>query len=226
MERKTKRPLKKSDLNFIYFFNKENRKEKWLAEFIKGEITKGHFLNYVNFSFINIRSKTLKLDEFIKSETFQNANIIFIEKAYVNLIDENNLVGKEVNVLDRESFEVAEKLAGTSNSFYRNVFNKVKEYINNYYGKIKCFQIANISKCNISVTKDIEAIYVMKMESRYFAENNKEEFKQKCKNTIEKSIDKEELNMKRLKIALEDAEKNLKELKDRLGKIDSEIDEL
>lgn len=226
MERKTKRPLKRSNLNFIYFFNKKNQEAKWLANFIKNEITKDHFLNYINFSFINVGSKTLKLDEFIKSETFQNANIIFIEKAYVNLIDENNLVGKEVNVLDRESFEVAEKLAGTSNSFYRNVFNKIKEYINSYYGKIKCFQIANISKCKISVTKDIEAIYVMKMESRYFAENNKDEFKQKCKNTIEKSISSEELNIKRLKIALEDAEKNLKELKGRLCQIDSEIDEL
>lgn len=226
MERKTKRPLKKSDLNFIYFFNKENKREKWLAEFIKGEITKGHFLNYINFSFINVGSKTLKLDEFVKSETFKNANIIFIEKAYTNLLKEENLAGKEVNVLDRESFKVAEKLAGTSNSFYRYVFNKIKEYINNYYGKIKCFQIANISKCKISVTKDIEAIYVMKMESRYFAENNKDDFKQKCKNTLENSIDKEELNMKRLKMALEDSEKNLKELKDRLGQIDSEIDEL
>lgn len=66
----------------------------------------------------------------------------------------------------------------------------------------------------------------MKMESRYFTENNKEEFKEKCKNTLEKSIDREALNMKRLKIALEDVEKNLKELKDRLGQIDSEIDEL
>lgn len=226
MERKTKRPLKRSNLNFIYFFNRENKKEQWLANFIKAEITKGHLLNYINFSFINVGSKTLKLDEFIKSETFQNANIIFIEKAYINLIEEENLVSKEVNVLDRESFEVAEKLAGTSNSFYDNVFTKIKEYINSYYGKIKYFQIANINKCKISVTKDVEAIYVMKMESRYFTENNKEEFKEKCKNTLEKSIDKEELNMKRLKIALEDTEKNLKELKDRLGQIDSEIDEL
>lgn len=79
MERKTKRPLKKSDLNFIYFFNKENKKEQWLANFVKAEITKGHFLNYINFSFVNVGSKTLKLDEFIKSETFQNANIIFIK---------------------------------------------------------------------------------------------------------------------------------------------------
>lgn len=226
MEVKTKRPLKRSNLNFVYFFNKENQKEKWLANFIKNKIIKDHFLNYINFNFINIGSKTFKLDEFIKNETFKNANIIFIEKAYINLIEENNLVGKDVNVLDRESFEVAEKLAGTSNNFYHDVFRKIKEYINNYYGKIKCFQIANISKCKISITEDVEAIYVMKMESRFFAENNKEEFKQKCKNTIEKSIDEEELNMKRLKMALEDTEKNLKELKGRLYQIDSEIDEL
>lgn len=66
----------------------------------------------------------------------------------------------------------------------------------------------------------------MKMESRYFTENNKDDFKEKCKNILEKSIDMEELNMKRLEMDLEDLKKNLKELKDRLGQIDSEIDEL
>ena len=66
----------------------------------------------------------------------------------------------------------------------------------------------------------------MIMESRYFSENNKDDFKEKCKNTLEKSISSEELNNERLRMALADSNNKLKMLKDRFNQIDSEIDEL
>lgn len=54
MEEKIKRPLKKLDVSFIYFFSKENQEEKWLVELIKDEFTRGNFFHYVNFSFVNV----------------------------------------------------------------------------------------------------------------------------------------------------------------------------
>lgn len=221
-----KKPLKKSNLNFIYFFNGNDRESKHLAGFIKDRLKEINFYNYINFSFINVGSKTLKLDEFIKSKTFKNANIIFIEKAYTDLIKEENLIGKEVNVLDRGSFEVAERLAGTYNGFSDfcdNIQYTIKEYINNYYGNMKCFQIVNRSACRIKVTEDVEATCIMQMENRCFTEYNKDDFEAVCKDLINRSISMEELNNKRLEMALEDSKKNLETLKNRLAQIDSEI---
>lgn len=226
MEEKIKKPLKKSNLSFLYFFNKKDAESKYLAGFVRDKLILINYNHYFNFHFVDADSLKFKMNEFCKSEKFKNANIIFIEKVYADLIEEQNLVGKEINILDRESFEVAERLAGTSNSFYDNVFCKIKGYINDYYGKIKCFKITNINKCKISVTENVEATCAMIMESRYFTENNKDDFKRICKNTIEKSISMEELNMKRLEMALEDSRKTLKTLKDRFNQIDSEIDEL
>ena len=132
MEDKIKKPLKKSDLSFLYFFNKKDPESKYLAGFVRDKLILINYNNYFNFHFVDADSLKFKMKEFVKSEKFKNANIIFIEKAYADLIEEQNLVSKEINILDRESFEVAERLAGTSNSFYDNVFCKIKEYINNY----------------------------------------------------------------------------------------------
>lgn len=224
-----KKPLKKSNLNFIYFFNGSDRESKHLTGFVRDRLKEINFYNYINFSFINVGSKTLKLDEFIKSKTFKNANIIFIEKAYSDLIKEENLIGKEVNILDRGSFEVAERLAGTYNGFCDfcdSIQYTIKEYINNYYGNMKCFQIVNRSACRIKVTEDVEATCIMQMENRCFTEYNKDDFEEVCKDLINRSISMEELNNKRLEMALEDSKKNLEKLKNRLAQIDSEIREL
>ena len=226
MEEKIKRPLKKSDLNFIYFFNKENQEEKWLVTLIKDEFVRGNFLNYVNFDFVNVGIKTFKLDKFVKSEKFKKANIIFAEENYMNLIGKENLVDKEVNVLDRTSFEVAEKLAGTDNSFDYAVFYKIKEYIDNYYGKVKYFSIANKETCKIRIFDNVEATCIMKLEDRCFTEYNKDVFTEVCKNTLENAIDNEKMNIERLEIVLKNAKKNLEVLKNRLGQIDSEIEKL
>lgn len=226
MSKTIKKPLKKSNLNFIYFFNGNDRESKHLAGFVRDRLKEINFYNYINFSFINVGSKTLKLDEFIKSKTFKNANIIFIEKAYADLIKEENLIGKEVNVLDKGSFEVAERLAGTYNGFCDfcdSIQYTIKEYINNYYGNMKCFQIVNRSACRIKVTEDVEATCIMQMENRCFTEYNKDDFEEVCKNLIQKSISMEELNMKRLEMALNDSKNNLQKLKNRLAQIDSEI---
>lgn len=226
MNKTIKKPLKKSNLNFIYFFNGSDRESKHLAGFVRDRLKEINFYNYINFSFINVGLKTLKLDEFIKSKTFKNANIIFIEKVYADLIKEENLIGKEVNVLDKGSFEVAERLAGTYNGFcdfYDSIQYTIKEYINNYYGNMKCFQIVNRSACRIKVTEDVEATCIMQMENRCFTEYNKDDFEEVCKDLIQKSISMEELNMKRLKMALDDSEKKLEMLNNRLDGIDSEI---
>lgn len=226
MNKTIKKPLKKSNLNFIYFFNGSDRESKHLAGFVRDRLKEINFYNYINFSFINVGLKTLKLDEFIKSKTFKNANIIFIEKAYTDLIKEENLIGKDVNVLDKGSFEVAERLAGTYNGFcdfYDSIQYTIKEYINNYYGNMKCFQIVNRSACRIKVTEDVEATCIMQMENRCFTEYNKDDFEEVCKDLIQKSISMEELNMKRLKMALDDSEKKLEMLNNRLDGIDSEI---
>lgn len=229
MNKTIKKPLKKSNLNFIYFFNGNDRESKHLAGFVKDRLKEINFYNYINFSFINVGSKTLKLDEFIKSKTFKNANIILIEKAYADLMKEENLIGKEVNILDKGSFEVAERLAGTYNGFCDfcdSIQYTIKEYINNYYGNMKCFQIVNRSACRIKVTEDVEATCIMQMENRCFTEYNKDDFQEVCKELINRSISMEELNNKRLEMALEDSKKNLETLKNRLAQIDSEIREL
>lgn len=223
MNEKIKKPLKKSNLNFVYFFDKSNKESKCLADFIKNKLIQINYYNYINFDFINIGLSTFKLDKFCESKKFKKANIIFIEKKIINLIGEQNLTNKEVNILDKESFEVAEKLAETYNNFYYDVFDKIGEYINNYYGKIKCFQIANRNTCEISITEDVEATYIMQMENRYFTKYNKDDFEDVCKNAIKRSISMEELNVKRLEIALKDSQKKLEVLNNRLDKIGPEI---
>ena len=226
MNKTIKKPLKKSNLNFIYFFNKNDRKSKHLSGFIRDRLKEINFQHYINFSFVDIGAKTFKSDEFCKNEKFKNANIIFIENDCVDLVGEKNLIGKEVNILDEESFKVAEKLAGTYNGFWDfcdSIQYKIKEYINNYYGNMKCFQIVNRGACRIKVTEDVEATCIMQMESRCFTEYNKDDFEEVCKNLLEKAIAMEELNNKRLIVALEDSKKNLETLKNRLDQIDSEI---
>lgn len=229
MGKTIKKPLKKSNLNFLYFFNGNDRKSKHLSGFIRDRLTEINFHHYINFSFIDVGAKTFKSDEFCKNEKFKNANVIFIENDFVDLVGEKNLIGKEVNILDEESFKVAEKLAGTYNGFWDfcdSIQYKIKEYINNYYENMRCFQIVNRGSCRIKVTEDVEATCIMQMENRCFTEYNKDDFEEVCKNLLEKAIAMEELNNKRLIVALEDSKNNLKKLKDRLAQIDSEIREL
>lgn len=223
MKKEIKKPLERSNLNFVYFFDKHDKESKHLAGFIREKLAQINSRHYIDFNFINISSPTFNIGKFCQSEKFKNSNIIFIEKKYINLIGEENLISKEVNILDRESFEVAERLAGTYNNFYYSVFDKIRNYINNYYGKMKCFQIANRNTCKISITEDVEATYVMQMESHYFTKYNKDDFENVCKNAIEKSISMEELNVRRLEIALKDSQKKLEVLKNRLDKIGPEI---
>ena len=221
-----KRPLKRSDLNFLYLFDGKDQKAKWLAELIKDELIADNVIHYVNFDFINIGTKTFKSDEFCKDETFQNANVIFIEKNCIDIIGEEHLIGKEVNVLNRISFEVTERLAGTCNDFYDFVYNKIKKYINDYYGKIRYFSIANKETCRIRIADSVTATCIMRLENYCFTEYNKDDLVKTCKNLLEKAITDEEENIKHLKMLLKDSEKKLEVLNHRLGQIDSEIEKL
>lgn len=221
-----KRPLKRSDLNFLYLFDGKDQKAKWLAELIKDELIADNVIHYVNFDFINIGTKTFKSDEFCKDETFQNANVIFIEKNCIDIIGEEHLIGKEVNVLNRISFEVTERLAGTCNDFYDFVYNKIKKYINDYYGKIRYFSIANKETCRIRIADNVTATCIMRLENYCFTEYNKDDLVKTCKNLLEKAITDEEENIKHLKMLLKDSEKKLEVLNHRLGQIDSEIEKL
>lgn len=226
MEVRTKRPLKRSSLNFLYLFDGKDQKAKWLAELIKDELIADNVLHYVNFDFINIGTKTFKSDEFCKDETFQNANVIFIEKNCIDLIEKENLVGKEVNILDRISFEVTEKLAGTYNDFYDNVYGKIKKYINNHYGGIRYFSIADKETCRIRIADNVTATCIMRLENHCFTEHNKDDLVKTCKDLLEKAITTEKENIEHLKMILKDSEKKLEVLNHRLGQIDSEIEKL
>lgn len=221
-----KRPLERANLNFLYLFDGKDQKAKWLAELIKDELIENNVLHYVNFDSVNIGTKTFKSDEFCKDETFQNANVIFIEKNCIDLIGKENLIGKEVNILDRISFEIAEKLAGTSNNFYDDVYDKIKKYINNYYGKIRYFSIANKETCRIRIADNVTATCIMRLENHCFTEYNKDDLVEACKNVLEKAIANEEVDIERLEKLLEDSKKNVEVLKNRLARIDSEIEKL
>ena len=226
MEVRTKRPLKRSNLSFLYLFDGKDQKAKWLAELIKGELIADNVLHYVNFDFINLGTKTFKSDEFCKDETFQNANVIFIEKNCFNLIGKEHLVGKEVNILDRINFEVAEKLAGTRNNFYDYVYDKIKRYINNHYGGIKYFSIADKETCRIRIADNVTATCIMRLENHCFTEYNKDDLVETCKDLLGKAIANEKENIEHLRMLLKDSEKKLEVLKNRLGQIDSEIKKL
>lgn len=221
-----KRPLKRSDLNFLYLFDGKDQKAKWLAELIKDELIEDNILYYVNFDSVNIGTRMFKSDEFCKDETFQNANVIFIEKNCIDLIGKENLIGKEVNVLNRISFEISEKLAGTRNDFYDYVYDKIKKYINDYYGKIRYFSIANKETCRIRIANEVTATCVMRLENHCFTEYNKDELVKACKNVLGKAITDEEKNIEHLKMLLENSRKKLEVLNHRLGQIDSEIAKL
>lgn len=221
-----KRPLKRSDLNFLYLFDGKDQKAKWLAELIKDELIEDNILYYVNFDSVNVGTRMFKSDEFCKDETFQNANVIFIEKNCIDLIGKENLIGKEVNVLNRISFEIAEKLAGTRNDFYDYVYDKIKKYINDYYGKIRYFSIANKETCRIRIANEVTATCVMRLENHCFTEYNKDELVKACKNVLGKAITDEEKNIEHLKMLLENSRKKLEVLNHRLGQIDSEIAKL
>lgn len=226
MEVRTKRPLKRSNLSFLYLFDGKDQKAKWLAELIKDELIADNVLHYVNFDFINLGTKTFKSDEFCKDETFQNANVIFIEKNCFNLIGKEHLVGKEVNILDRINFEVAEKLAGTRNNFYDYVYDKIKRYINNHYGGIKYFSIADKETCRIRIADNVTATCIMRLENHCFTEYNKDDLVETCKDLLGKAIANEKENIEHLRMLLKDSEKKLEVLKNRLGQIDSEIKKL
>ena len=221
-----KRPLKRANLNFLYLFDGRDKKAKWLAELIKDELIADNVIHYVDFNFVNAGAKTFKSDEFCKDETFQNTNVIFIEKNCIDIIGEQNLINKEVNVLDRESFEVTEKLSGTCNDFYDNVYDKIKKYINNYYGGNRYFSIANKETCRIRIADNVTATCIMRLENHCFTEHNKDELVETCKNLLEKAIATEEENIEHLKMLLKDSEKKLEVLNHRLGQIDSEIEQL
>lgn len=221
-----KRPLKRSNLNFLYLFDGKDQKAKWLAELIKDELIEDDVMHYVNFDFVNVGTRTFKSDEFCKDETFQNVNVIFIEKNCIDLIGKENLVGKEVNVLNRISFEVTERLAGTCNDFYDYVYNKIKRYINNYYGGIKYFSIANKDTCKIRIADNVTATCIIRLENHCFTEHNKDDLVETCKNLLGKAIADEEENIEHLKMLLKDSEKKLEVLNYRLGQIDSEIEKL
>lgn len=221
-----KRPLKRSDLNFLYLFDGKDQKAKWLAELIKDELIKDNVMHYVNFDFVNVGTRTFESDEFCKDEMFQNANVIFIEKNCIDLIGKENLVSKEVNVLNRISFEVTERLAGTCNDFYDYVYGKIKRYINNYYGGIKYFSIANKDTCRIRIADNVTATCIMRLENHCFTEHNKDDLVEVCKNLLGKAITDEEENIEHLKMLLENSRKKLEVLNHRLGQIDSEIEKL
>lgn len=221
-----KRPLKRSDLNFLYLFDGKDQKAKWLAELVKDELIKDNVMHYVNFDFVNVGTRTFESDEFCKDETFQNANVIFIEQNCIDIIGKENLVSKEVNVLNRISFEVTERLAGTCNDFYDYVYGKIKRYINNYYGGIKYFSIANKDTCRIRIADNVTATCIMRLENHCFTEHNKDDLVEVCKNLLGKAITDEEENIEHLKMLLENSRKKLEVLKNRLGQIDSEIEKL
>lgn len=221
-----KRPLKRANLNFLYLFDGKDKKAKWLAELIKDELIEDNILYYVNFDSVNVGTRMFKSDEFCKDETFKNANVIFIEKNCIDLIGKENLIGKEVNILDRISFEIAEKLAGTSNNFYDDVYDKIKKYINNYYGKIRYFSIANKETCRIRIADNVTATCIMRLENHCFTEYNKDDLVKTCKNLLEKAITDEEENIERLEKLLKDSKKNVEVLNHRLGQIDSKIEQL
>lgn len=221
-----KRPLKRANLNFLYLFDGKDKKAKWLAELIKDELIEDNILYYVNFDSVNVGTRMFKSDEFCKDETFKNANVIFIEKNCIDLIGKENLIGKEVNILDRISFEIAEKLAGTSNNFYDDIYDKIKKYINNYYGKIRYFSIANKETCRIRIADNVTATCIMRLENHCFTEYNKDDLVEACKNVLEKAIANEEVDIERLEKLLEDSKKNVEVLKNRLARIDSEIEKL
>lgn len=221
-----KRPLKRSDLNFLYLFDGKDQKAKWLAELVKDELIKDNVMHYVNFDFINVGTRTFESDEFCKDEMFQNANVIFIEKNCIDLIGKENLVSKEVNVLNRISFEVTERLAGTCNDFYDYVYGKIKKYINNYYGGIKYFSIANKDTCRIRIADNVTATCIMRLENHCFTEHNKDDLVEVCKNLLGKAITDEEENIEHLEMLLKDSKKKLEVLNHRLGQIDSEIEKL
>lgn len=221
-----KRPLKRSNLNFLYLFDRKDQKAKWLAELIKDELIEDNVMHYVNFDFVNVGTRTFESDEFCKDETFQNANVIFIEKNCIDIIGKQNLINKEVNVLNRISFEIAEKLAGTRNNFYDNVYDKIKKYINDYYGEIRYFSIANKETCRIRIADNVTATCIMRLENHCFTEYNKDELVEACKNVLEKAITTEEADIERLEKLLEDSRKNVEVLKNRLARIDSEIEKL
>ena len=221
-----KRPLKRANLNFLYLFDGKDKKAKWLAELIKDELVADNVMHYIDFNFINVGTKTFKSDEFCKDETFQNTNVIFIEKNCIDIIGRENLINKEVNVLDRINFEVAEKLAGTRNDFYDYVYNKIKRYINDYYGGIKYFSIANKDTCKIRIADNVTATCIMRLENHCFTEYNKDDLVETCKNVLGKAIANEEENIEHLKMLLKDSEKKLEVLNHRLGQIDSEIEKL
>lgn len=226
MEVRTKRPLKRVNLSFLYLFDGKDQKAKWLAELIKDELIDDNVLHYVDFDFVNVGAKTFKFDEFIKSETFQNANVIFIEKNCIDIIGRENLINKEANVLDRINFEVAEKLAGTRNNFYDYVYDKIKKYINNHYGGIKYFSIANKDNCRIRIADNVTATCIMRLENHCFTEHNKDDLVEVCKNLLGKAITNEEENIEHLEMLLKDSKMKLEVLKNRLGQIDSEIEKL
>lgn len=167
-----------------------------------------------------------KSDEFCKDETFQNANVIFIEQNCIDIIGKENLVSKEVNVLNRISFEVTERLAGTCNDFYDYVYGKIKRYINNYYGGIKYFSIANKDTCRIRIADNVTATCIMRLENHCFTEHNKDDLVEVCKNLLGKAITDEEENIEHLEMLLKDSKKKLEVLNHRLGQIDSEIEKL
>lgn len=221
-----KRPLKRANLNFLYLFDGKDKKAKWLAELIKDELIEDNILYYVNFDFVNVGTRTFESDEFCKDEIFQNANVIFIEQNCIDIIGKENLVSKEVNVLNRISFEVTERLAGTYNDFYDYVYDKIKKYINDYYGKIRYFSIANKETCRIRIADEVTATCVMRLENHCFTEYNKDELVKACKNVLGKAITDEEKNIEHLKMLLENSRKKLEVLNHRLGQIDSEIEQL
>ena len=183
-------------------------------------------IRYVDFDFINVGTKTFKSDEFCKDETFQNANVIFVEKNCIDIIGKQNLINKEINVLNRISFEITEKLAGTRNDFYDYVYDKIKKYINNYYGGIRYFSIADKETCRIRIADNVTATCIMRLENHCFTEYNKDDLVITCKNLLGKAITNEEENIKHLKMLLKDSEKKLEVLNHRLGQIDSEIEKL
>lgn len=226
MEVRTKRPLKRSNLSFLYLFDGEDQKAKWLAKLLKEELIDDNVLHYVDFNFVDAGAKTFKSDEFCKDETFQNANVIFIEKNCIDIIGKEHLIGKEVNILDRISFEVTEKLAGTRNDFYDYVYDKIKRYINNHYGGIKYFSIANKDTCKIRIANNVTATCIMRLENHCFTEHNKDDLVETCKNLLGKAIANEEENIEHLRMLLKDSEKKLEVLNHRLGQIDSEIEQL
>lgn len=95
----------------------------------------------------------------------------------------------------------------TCNDFYESVYDKIKKYINDYYGEIKYFSIVNKETCGIRIADKVTAICIIRLENHCFTEYNKDNLAKTCENILEKAIATEETNIEYLEKLLKDSKK-------------------